>query len=273
MTENVAIGPPAAPAMRFRPLYVLWLLRLIFGVGVVVAWAVAARALGPDILAPPIPVVTRVVALAISGDLFVHVAVTMSECFTGMAIGGGLGVLLPFLAHLSPRIETMVEPFVRAATGIPKLALGPLLILWFGIGMQSKIVLVALMVFFMTYLATSAGIRLVPPNLVTTARVLGASRVEVLREIVWKSAQPYVFAALKAAFPWSVGAALVAEFVASSAGLGYYIHHSYNMADPVGAFAGVLVVGVIVAVLDDLLNRIRARVLAWRPVDERTVLH
>lgn len=273
MTDHAVIVIAEPRVARLKPAHLLLLLRLIFGIGVVAAWAVAARSLGPDILAAPLPVLVRVATLAISGELFVHVAVTMSECFAGMALGGGLGVVLPFLAHLSPRIETMVAPFVRAATGIPKLALGPLLILWFGIGMQSKIVLVALMVFFMTYLATAAGIRLVPPNLVTTARVLGAGRIEVLREIVWTSALPYVFAALKAAFPWSVGAALVTEFVASGAGLGYYIHHSYNMADPVGAFAGVLVVGVIVSVLDALLNRIRARALAWRPVDDRAVLH
>src|SRR5207253_5142453 len=112
-------------------------------------------------------------------------------------------------------------PYVAAAMGVPKLALAPLLILWFGIGIVSKVVFVAAVVFFFLFFNTLAGVRAMDPKLTAAVRVLGGREWTVTREIAWYTALPYVFAGLKISLPRAIGAAVVGEFIAADRGLGY----------------------------------------------------
>jgi NitT/TauT family transport system permease protein len=150
--------------------------------------------------------------------------------------------------------------------GVPKLALAPLLILWFGIGVLSKVVFVAAVVFFFLFFNTLAGVRSIDPRLAAAVRVLGAREWTVTWEVAWHTALPYVFTGLKVALPRAISAAVVGEFIAADRGLGYYINNARAMADTAGLFTGVALVTLLVLALDAALERLQARSLGWRPL-------
>jgi NitT/TauT family transport system permease protein len=255
---------PAVQALSTLPASRLALLRAAVAIALIIGWELASRA-KPELIAGPAQAAMRLFELAVSGEMIAMVTITLVETLGGLAIGAGLGLVLPFLVQMSPRLTAVIAPFAQAAVGIPKLALSPILILWFGIGVTGKIVLVALMTFFMVFVATFAGIRSVGPSLIRTVAVFGAGKVEIAREVFWHAAQPFVWAALRAALPWAINAALVGEFLAAEQGIGFYIHHSYNIADMTGVYAGILLTAVLVVLADALLGAVQRRALAWQP--------
>jgi len=240
--------------------------RVMVGVAVVVLWQAAHSAVGAEWISGPADIVRRTAEIAANGELARHTAATMTEAALGFLLGGGAGILLPFALRLSPRLTAALDPFFAAALGVPKLALAPLLILWFGIGIFSKVVFVAAVVFFFLFFNTLAGVRSMEPRLAAAVRVLGGREWTVTREIAWHTALPYVFAGLKVALPRAIGAAVVGEFIAADRGLGYYINNARAMADTVGLFTGVTVVTLLVLAIDAGLERLQARSLAWRPL-------
>jgi NitT/TauT family transport system permease protein len=240
--------------------------RILLGLVGLAVWQAAHLVLGAEWISGPADIVHRVGEMAASGDLVRHTVVTLGEAALGFLLGGGAGVLLPFALRLSPRLTAALDPFMAAAMGVPKLALAPLLILWFGIGFVSKVAFVAAVVFFLIFFNTLAGVRSLDPRLATAVRVLGGREWTVTREVAWHTALPYVFAGLKVALPRAISAAVVGEFIAADGGLGYYINHSRAMADTVGLFTGVTLVTLLVLALDAGLERLQARSLAWRPL-------
>jgi len=240
--------------------------RALMALAILALWQVAHHYLGDHYFSAPLAVAQRIGMLAADGSLWYHTWITVYEAVAGFALGGIPAIVLPFLLRLSPRLINALDPFITVAMGIPKLALAPLLILWFGIGLMSKVVFVASLVFFIIFFNTLAGVRSVSPSLVSTARVLGASGWRIAREIIWQTSLPFIFAGMKIALPRALSAAVVAEFIASSAGIGYYINQARATADTVGLFAGVVVITLLVLVLNAMLQRLQARSLAWRPV-------
>lgn len=240
--------------------------RLLVGLALLAAWHGTAVILGPAWVSPPAATARRLLELAASGELARHTAVTLGEAIAGLLLGGVPGVMVPFALRWWPRLGAALDPLFAAAMGVPKLALAPLLILWFGIGAGSKVALVAAIVFFLLLFSTLAGVRSVDPGLATAALVLGANPWWVSREIAWDTALPHVFAGLKVALPRAVSAAVIGELIAADRGLGYYIGNAGAMADTVGLFTGALLVTALVVALDTGLGRLEARSLAWRPL-------
>ncbi len=240
--------------------------RVLLGLLSLAGWHALHLGLGAEWISSPADIVTRTLELAASGELLRHTVATLVEAGFGFLLGGGAGILIPFALRLSPRITAALDPFFTAALGVPKLALAPLLILWFGIGIFSKVVFVAAVVFFFLFFNTLAGVRSIDPRLASAVRVLGAREWTVTWEIAWHTALPYVFAGLKVALPRAISAAVVGEFIAADRGLGYYINNARAMADTVGLFTGVAVVTLLVLAIDAALERVQARSLAWRPL-------
>jgi len=240
--------------------------RVALGIAALALWQAAHWAIGAEWISGPADVVRRLLESTASGELARHTLATLTEAAFGFLLGGGAGILLPFALRLSPRLTAALDPFFAAAMGVPKLALAPLLILWFGIGLVSKVVFVGAVVFFFLFFNVLAGVRSIDPRLASAVRVLGAREWTVTREIAWHTALPYVFAGLKVALPRAISAAVVGEFIAADRGLGYYINNARAMADPVGLFTGVAVVTALVLVIDAGLERVQAQSLAWRPL-------
>jgi len=246
--------------------------RLLFAAALLLAWDAGARNLGSVFFASPSSVILRVVEITLNGVLFQDVAATLRVSAAGFAIGCAGGVLLPFLLRHSLRLTEALEPYVMFSMGIPKYALAPWLILWFGIGDMPKLVIVTLMVFYIIFVTTFAGIRGVDQRLVDMARIVGGSEAVISREVIWKSLQPFFFTGLKVALPRAVSACIVGEFLVSTEGVGHYIERAREVSDTVGVFAGIVVATALVLLVNALVERLERRMLAWRPVDRDMAL-
>jgi NitT/TauT family transport system permease protein len=252
-----------------------WLIyggRIALTVALLAGWEYGARTLGPLFFAPPLETAERLWALALSGQMLSDIMATLRVAVAGFAIAGIAGVILPFLLRRSPRATEAVEPAVMFTMGIPKYALAPWLILWFGIGDMPKLVVVALVVFYIVFITTFAGIRGVDRRLISMARVIGASERRISREIIWTSLLPFFFTGLKIAFPRAVSATIVGEFLVSTEGVGRYIEGARQISDTTGVFAGVVIALALVLVINAILNGIERWALRWRPVEREMEL-
>ncbi|HVA13967.1 MAG TPA: ABC transporter permease [Stellaceae bacterium] len=241
--------------------------RCFFAALLVLGWQWGANAFGAIFFAPPLAVVERLYEMAISGEMFWDVWQTLRVSAIGFVIAVVLGLSVPFALRLSPRITEAVEPYILWSQGIPKYALAPWLILWFGIGDTPKIVIVVTMTFYIIFYNTLAGIRAVDRRLVNMARIMGARESVVAREVIWKSLQPFFYAGLKIAAPHAVGATIVGEFLVSTQGIGYYIEHARELSDTVGVFAGIVIATAVVLVINAIVVKMERVALAWRPLD------
>ncbi len=204
-----------------------------------------------------------------SGRLGTNLGVTLQETFLGFPIGAAAGMITGFLLGRWTTLAQVLDPIILGLYGVPRIALAPLFIIWFGIGPLSKIMLVVLMVFFLTFFNTYAGVRSVAPDLKNVARVMGANERQVLLKIVIPAASPWIFTGLKVSVPYSLVGAIVGEFMASSRGLGYAIMLHSNTFNTKGVFVGILIIMVIVIMLNGVLNKLEGYVLRWRPQEER----
>lgn len=241
--------------------------RIGLAVLLLIGWKVGADAAGPIYVADPILVFWRIVGDTTSGELLHHIYVTLRLSAIGFAIGCFFGVALPFVLRRMPRLTDAIEPYIMASVGIPKYALVPLFILWFGIDDAPKLWLVGLLVFYPIFIAVFAGIRNVDRRLINMARVMGASEAMISREVIWNSLQPFFFAALKIALPRAVSATIIGEFLVGDAGLGYLIEYSRQNFDTTGVFAGVVVATALVLVINAFLVQLDRRMNSWRPVE------
>ena len=185
----------------------------------------------------------------------------------GFVIGCVCGVGLPFLLRLSERATQAIEPFIMASMGIPKYALTPWLILWFGIGDAPKVIVVTLFVFYIVFITVFAGVRGVDQRLVNMARVIGASERAIARKVIWVSLLPFFFTGLKVALPRAVSAAIVGEFLVATEGVGFSIERARQLSDTTGVFAGIVVAVALVLLINAVVNALERHALKWRPTD------
>jgi NitT/TauT family transport system permease protein len=231
------------------------------------AWKIGAERAGPIYIADPFLVLQRIVTDTLSGELLRHVYVTLRLSAIGFAIGCFFGVALPFLLRRMPRVTNAVEPYIMASVGVPKYALVPLFILWFGIDDAPKLWLVGLLVFYPVFIAVFAGIRNVDRRLINMARVMGASEAMISREVIWNSLVSFFFASLKIALPRAVSAAIIGEFLVGDEGLGYLIEYSRQNFDTTGVFTGIVVATALVLLINAVLVWLDRRINAWRPTE------
>lgn len=239
--------------------------RLLAGLLLLGLWWLAAAIVGSYWISSPLETVQRLWALAATGELLRHTGTTLAAAALGFTLGGVPGVLLPMLLRKHPFLQAVLDPFLTAGYGLPKLALAPLFILWFGIGMASKVVLAASVVFFIVFFSTQAGVRQTDQRLVRMARVMGAREPQVASRVVWPAVVPYVFAGFRIATPYAIGGVIISELVSSNRGLGYLVQYgamSYSTPD---IFATVAAITVVIGVATWLVGRLERRLLRWRP--------
>ena len=227
-------------------------------------WAWGHRAVGDTFVAAPAAVAQRIGTLVASGALWPHLGATLFAAALGFVFGWLAGFALPLVLGRSRRLMSAIEPFIIAAMGIPLYALVPLLILWFGIGMTPKVVIVAFMVLFIVFVSTLSGLRALEHRLVNMARVLGANEWQLTMLIRRQAMLPFLFSGLRLAVPRAISAAIVGEFLVADRGLGFYIEHSRQTADTVGVFAGIVLVTLLVLGCDMLLAALQRRQTRWQ---------
>lgn len=265
--ERVAAPAGAAAARRRgRGDVAVTLLRLAIVVGLLVLWELASgRWVEALFASSPTRIAARLAELAANGQLWKHSATTFGEIAIGYPIGALLGIVVGYaLGQLLP-LARVLEPFIVAYYGVPKIALAPLFIVWLGIGLASKIFFVVAMVFFVNFFNTYNGVRLVDRQLVNLARLMGASGWRVALWVVLPQTLPFILTGLRVTVPFAVIGAIVAEFTASTAGLGWYVHRAAQLFDTAGVFAGVVVLFAFTWTANALLRALEDRLLRWHP--------
>lgn len=259
-----AARPSSALAVgAARPLQ--WLLKLLPGLALLVFWQWASGRLIKEIyVSKPTAVAQRLYELFASGEIYPHLWITGQELVLGYVIGVAGGIIGGYALGRSPRLAGIFEPYVMAFYGIPKIALAPLFIIWFGIGMGSKVALASIMVFFLVFYNVFAGVRSVDRELVNLTLVMGANQRQLTYHVYLPAAAPFVMLGMRLAIPYSVIGVIVGEFTSSAQGLGLFIHEASSTYDPAGVFAGIVILLAFVAVANFLAGRLERRLLRWR---------
>jgi NitT/TauT family transport system permease protein len=202
-----------------------------------------------------------------------HGAITLSEIFLGFVVGSLVGLAIGIVVSQVPRLEALAAPYIAALQSVPKVALAPIIVVWLGFGISSKVMIICLLTFFPVLVTSIAGFKAVDADRIDLLRSLSATRWQIFRYTKFPGALPYIFAGLNMAAAFSVVGAVVGEFVGAQAGLGVLILQSEAQADTAGSFAVMVVLSVIGIALTAALRQVRQRVLHWMPADssQRTV--
>jgi NitT/TauT family transport system permease protein len=256
----------AASAGRLGVNWRAWLV-VLPGLLTVILWELAAWhwPIVAKLVSQPSDIALGIVDAVRSGSIWPHLQTTLTEMAIGYVIGAATGVLLGLLFGRIKLLGEIFNPYITLFNGIPKVALAPVFVIWFGIGLMSKIAIILTMVFFVVFINTFAGLRSVNEEYVSIVRIMGASSLQVVREVFLPATVPYILVGLRAGIPFSVIGAVVGEFIAATKGLGYFINYHQGTFDTNGIFVGVTILALLVVVLDCLLSIVERRLLKWRP--------
>lgn len=188
-----------------------------------------------------------------NGYLLSNMAITLEEVLLGFAIGVSAGIATGILLGMSTFASRVLSPYVNVMYALPKIALGPLFIVWFGIAMELKVVLAALFVYFIILYNTWTGVRQVDADLVNVLRVMGASRTVIVRKAMLPSALVWVVLGLRISFPQALIGAIIGELLASNHGLGFIINESSQQYDVAGVLVAIIALVCIAALFDRLV--------------------
>jgi len=254
----------AMSARRLRR-WVVLLSRIAIVAGTLVGWSLASGTLiRPLFVSTPSAVAEQLLEWSVSADFWFHVRFTLVATGLGFLSGALAAVAMAWPLALRRTTFRVVEPYFLVGYSVPAVALGPVFILWFGIGLLPKVVLAAYFVFFVVFVNTVEGIRQVPPGLLDVSRVMGSSTWQTMRSVMLPSALPYILAALRITLPAAMIGAVVGEFIASNRGIGYLTREAAGRYHTAGVIAGVIVLAAIVLILGIALKPL-SRALRWQP--------
>ena len=241
--------------------------QVALGLGLLLVWQGASgRLVDNFFISNPIDVGTRLAGWIGDGSLFVHVWATVYATVMGFIIGAIGGVILGIWLGVSPFASRLLSPYLNALNALPKVALAPLFVLWFGLGIESKIALAAVLVLFLVFLNTYAGVREVDQDLIDGARLMKATRAQVVTKVIIPSAMSWMFAGLKISVPYALIGAVLGEMIAANRGLGYLVQFSGSQFDSAGVFAVLIVIALLAVALNLLVEIVQHRMQQWRIV-------
>jgi NitT/TauT family transport system permease protein len=213
----------------------------------------------------PVLVLQQIVDWVVTGEVFVHLGTTLAETILGFLIGIAFGVAGGLWLGLSPITAALLDPYIKAFNAMPRVVLGPIFIVWFGLGITSKVVLGVTLVFFVVFFNVFQGVREVSPVVLANARMLGASQSQLLRTVYIPSAMSWVFSSLHMSVGMAFVGAVIGEYLGSSRGIGYLILQAESTFDVNAVFAGILVLTVFALLLDTSVTLVERRLIVGRP--------
>ena len=234
-------------------------------VGVLAVWELACRGFGVStlILPPPSLIILRFVDLVVSGTIWPHLGATLAAVLSGFGLGVVAGFVAGATISLVPVVERLVYPYVVALQTVPKIAIAPLFIIWFGYGIASKVVITALVCFFPVLVSVMAGFHSTDRDQLDMMKAFGATRLQILLRLRLPSALVLIFAGLEIAAVMAVIGAVVGEFVGAQQGLGYLITALNFSLDVPGVFAVLIFLSLIGICLHGLVRAAARRYVFW----------
>lgn len=198
-------------------------------------------------------------------DVYEHLWVTLLETVLAFAIGTVAGLGMGMWLALAPVAAAILDPYIKAANSMPRVILAPIFAVWFGLGVASKVALGFTLVFFIVFFNVYQGVREVSPNVLASARMLGASKRQLLRHVYLPSAMSWVFSSLHSAVGLAFVGAVVGEYLGSARGVGYLILQAEGSFDINTVMAGIVVLTAFALVLDWLVGLAERRLMKWQP--------
>ena len=216
----------------------------------------------------PGDVALRIWKFFYTGVIWKHLWITLEETLLAFAIGAGSGVVIGFWFARQPLVAAVFDPYVKMANALPRVVLAPIFMLWFGLGVWSKVALGVTLVFFIVFFNVYQGVKEVSSVVLANARMLGMNERQLLRHVYWPSALSWMFSSLHTSVGFALVGAVVGEYLGAASGLGYLIHEAEGTFDVTGVFAGMVVLSVFVLVVDYAVTLIEGRLMKWRPARE-----
>jgi NitT/TauT family transport system permease protein len=241
----------------------LWRDRALLLGALLVLWQLGGTYVSDRWVSSPVAILARLVDWT-GRDLFMHLRVTMTEIVAGLAIGLPMGILAGVSLGRLRNVAAVLRPFVVVLNSMPIVAMAPLLIMWFGIGMLPKIVLVAFVSFLLLFFNTFAGARAVDEEQLDALTLMGASGMERFRKVVLPACTAWIFAGLKNALPYALIAAVIGEMMVSRAGLGHLVARAGQQFDMTGIYAGLFVLMIVGSILNEAISLAERHLLRWR---------
>jgi NitT/TauT family transport system permease protein len=243
------------------------LLRLLLVVVFLAVWEAIVRLLAvPAFILPAPTSIFMALYRGFASALYIdHIWITLTETLLGFALGTLLAFVLGVAVALSRRVEYFLYPFIVMFQAMPKVALAPLIIIWCGLGLTSKVVSAALVAFFPLMVNTIVGLRSADEDRINLMRSLAATRGQIFWMLQLPNAMPYIFAGLEIAMIFALIGAIVAEFVGAQSGLGMLMQSMNFTMDVAGQFSVLLILSVLGLVLNSVVSEVRRRVLFWDP--------
>jgi sulfonate transport system permease protein len=224
----------------------------------------AAKIIDPFFFSRPSEIALRVVHWVATGFLWSHLLATLIETLLSFLIGGCLGALLGFALGTMPLAATVLDPYIRIANALPRVVLAPIFLLWFGLGIWSKVALGVTVVFFIVFFNTFRGIREVDPLLINNARMLGASKRQLAQHVLLPSALAWIFSSLHVSVGMAIVAVVVGEYLGASRGIGYLIAQAEGVFDSTAMFAGMAILGLSVLLIGAAVGWVERRLSTWK---------
>lgn len=267
-TESETGAELARPYWRWT----LWVNLVRLGVigGFLLLWETASgRWIEPFLISSPSQIFKAFIDNIQSGSLIEHSLVTFKEIGIGFPLGAISGIATGYLFGRSRAMAEIFEPIIMALYGIPRTALAPLFIVWLGIGIWSKVGVVFLLVFFLNFFNTYAGMKQMDQEYIDLARLMGASKWKLTFRVILPAVSPYIFTGVKTSIPFAVIGAIVGEFIAATEGIGFFIRLSAGIFKTADVFVGVLVLMLLVIVMNKIADMVERHVLQWQAQTER----
>ena len=265
-TQAAAESRTETQAIRRSPRAPDWLIGLILPVGLALLHeiAVAQGWISGRLLPPPSRIAATLAELAAGGDLWTHVGATLSRVGAGFAFGGLAGIALGALSGVSPLARRLADPLLQALRAIPSIAWVPLFILWFGIFETSKVVLIAVGVFFPVYLGVASAILSVDRKIVEVGQVFRLGRLAQIRRILLPAILPSTVTALRSGLGLGWMFVVAAEFMGASEGLGYLLIDGQQLGRPDQILASLVIFASLGKLTDAILIAVFRPLLRWQ---------
>lgn len=240
--------------------------QILVAVVTVGLWELGARfgILDPFFVSQPSRIAARLVEWFGQSEVYEDLEVTLIEAFLALVIGGALGLVLGFVFARLHLLAEILDPYIKIVNSMPRLIFAPLFLLWFGIGIWSKVALGVSLVFFIVFFNTYQGVRDVDRVLVDNTRMLGASERDLFRHVFLPSALTWIFASLHVSVGFAIIGAVVGEYLGASRGIGYRIAQAEGTFNTTSVFAGLTLLAVVVFLVDVVVYRVERYLLRWK---------
>ncbi|AME24850.1 MULTISPECIES: ABC transporter permease [Burkholderiaceae] len=213
----------------------------------------------------PQKVLLRIWQWFTTGEIYVHLWVTLIETVLAFVIGTVMGLGVGLWLALAPMMSALFDPYIKAANSMPRVILAPIFAVWFGLGIWSKVALGVTLVFFIVFFNVYQGVKEVSPVVLANARMLGANRKHLLRHVYLPSATSWVFSSLHTSVGLAFVGSVVGEYLGSARGVGYLILQAEGTFDINTVFAGILVLTAFALILDGIVAFVERRLMKWQP--------